>query len=233
MTYADVIIVGGGPAGLTAAIYCARSGKNTLVFESGAYGGQAVLSEKIENYPGFPNGISGAELGERLKNHAKECGAVFRREKINQIFPEEKRVVSRKGEYCAKAIILAMGAKPKKLDAKGEAEYTGRGVSYCAVCDGGFYKDKIAAVVGGGDSAVHDCEYLSKICKRVYLIHRRASLRKGDAALKRLNLPNVKIFFEETVAEVMGENGVVNALRLSSGRVISTDGVFVAVGTAP
>lgn len=229
----DVIIIGGGPAGLTAAIYCARSGKSTLVFEGGAYGGQTVLTDKIENYPAFPQGIGGSELGERMKEQALAFGAELKHEKVKEISLGDKTVVTRKGKYSAKAIILAMGASPKKLGITGEKELTGMGVSYCAVCDGGFYKDKTAAVIGGGDTAVHDCQYLSRICKKVYLIHRRDSLRGGEAALARVSLPNVEILWNSSAEEFLGENGKLTGIKLLGGRIIETDAAFVAVGTSP
>lgn len=228
----DVIIIGAGPSGLTAAMYCARSGKNVIVFEGGAYGGQAVLTEKIENYPAFPEGISGIELGERLKNQAIAHGAKLRHERVKEIWLKEKTVITRKGSYSAKNIILAMGASPKPLGVKGENEFKGRGVSYCAVCDGGFYKDKTAVVIGGSDTAVHDCQYLSGVCKKVYLIHRRNELRGGEAALKRVSLPNVEILWNSNAQEFLG-NDKITGVRLADGRIIEADGIFVAVGTTP
>lgn len=227
------IIIGGGPAGLTAAIYCARSGRRILLLEGGAVGGQMTLTEKIENYPAFPQGIAGAELGRLMEEQAKALGAELKHERVKEISLENKTVVTRKGSYSAENIILAMGASPRPLGIKGEKELTGAGVSYCAVCDGGFFKGKTAAVIGGGDTAVHDCEYLSRICEKVYLIHRRNTLRGGDAALKRISLPNVEFVWNAEAEELIAESGQLKEIRLKDGRSIAADGAFIAVGTMP
>ena len=229
----DVIIIGGGPAGLTAGLYSGRAGLRTLVLEGGAYGGQMTLTGEIENYPAFPGGVRGQELGELMRSQAESCGAVLRREKAKTIDLKSKTVTTRKGEYSAENIILAMGASPRPLGAKGENEYRGMGVSYCAVCDGGFFKGRTVAVIGGGDTAVHDCEYLSRICEKVYLIHRRDKLRGGDAALKRVSLPNVELLWNTNVTEFVGENGALAGLVLSDGRTLPVAAAFVAVGTIP
>lgn len=229
----DVIIIGGGPAGLTAAIYSARGGRNTLLLEGGAFGGQMALTEKIENYPAFPGGIEGAELGRLMKEQALQLGAEIRREKAKEISLADKTVITRKGSYSADTIILAMGASPRPLGLSGEKELVGAGVSYCAVCDGGFFKGKIVAVVGGGDTAVHDCEYLSRLCEKVYLIHRRDKLRGGEAALKRISLPNVEFIPNAQVTELVAENGKLEEVRLDNGRTLKAEGLFVAVGTMP
>ncbi len=229
----DVCIIGGGPAGLTAAIYAARSGKSALVLEGGAWGGQTVLTEKIENYPAFPKGVGGPELGELMRSQAMEYGAELKREKVKSISLADKTAVTRKDAYTAKNIILAMGASPRPLGIKGEKELTGVGVSYCAVCDGGFYKGKTVAVIGGGDTAVHDCLYLSRVCEKVYLIHRRDSLRGGEAALKRISLPNVEFLRNTRVMEFVGENGRLAGLTLSDGSFLPAEGAFIAAGTLP
>lgn len=229
----DVIIIGGGPAGLTAAIYSARSGRKTLLLEGGAFGGQMALTEKIENYPAFPNGVEGIELGRMMREQAENLGAEIKRERAKEISLTDKTVVTRKGSYSAEKLILAMGASPRPLGAKGEKELTGAGVSYCAVCDGGFFKGRTVAVIGGGDTAVHDCEYLSRICEKVYLIHRRDMLRGGEAALKRINLANVEFVPNAEAEEFIAENGKLKEILLKDGRVLTADGVFVAVGTLP
>lgn len=229
----DVIIIGGGPAGLTAGLYCGRAGLKTLLLEGGAYGGQMTLTGEIENYPAFPGGVRGQELGELMRSQAQDCGAELRREKAKTIDLANKTVVTRKGEYSAKNIILAMGASPRPLGAKGENEYRGAGVSYCAVCDGGFFKGRTVAVIGGGDTAVHDCEYLSRICEKVFLIHRRDRLRGGDAALKRVTKPNVELLWNTNVAGFVGENGALTGLVLSDGSTLPVAAAFVAVGTSP
>lgn len=229
----NVIIVGGGPAGLTAGLYCGRGGLKTLVLEGGAYGGQMMLSNEIENYPAFPGGVSGEELSSLMRKQAEVCGAELRREKARAIDLVNKTVTTRKGEYRADKLILAMGASPRPLGAKGENEYRGAGVSYCAVCDGGFFKGRTVAVIGGGDTAVHDCEYLSRICEKVYLIHRRDRLRGGDAALGRISKPNVEPLWNTSVTEFVGENGVLTGLVLSDGSTLPVAAAFVAVGSTP
>ena len=229
----DVIIIGGGPAGLTAGLYCGRAGLSTLLLEGGAYGGQMTLTGEIENYPAFPGGVQGQELGELMRAQAEGCGAELRREKAKTIVLTDKTVTTRKGEYSAENIILAMGASPRPLGAKGENEYRGAGVSYCAVCDGGFFKGRTVAVIGGGDTAVHDCEYLSRICEKVYLIHRRDRLRGGDAAVERVTKPNVEFLWNTNVTEFVGENGALTGLVLSDGRTLPVAAAFVAVGTVP
>ncbi len=229
----DVIIVGGGPAGLTAAVYCGRAGKSTLLLEGGAYGGQMTLTSEIQNYPAFPQGVSGEELASLMWTQAEKTGAELKRERAKSIDLANKTVVTRKGCYQAKSIILAMGAAPRPLGAPGEDVYRGAGVSYCAVCDGGFFKNRTVAVIGGGDTAVHDCEYLSRICEKVYLIHRRDSLRGGDAAMKRISLPNVEFIPNAQVREFTGEHGVLTGLVLTDGRTLALSAAFVAVGTKP
>lgn len=229
----DVIIIGGGPAGLSAAIYSARSGRKTLLLEGGAFGGQMALTEKIENYPAFPGGVEGAELGRMMREQAENFGAEIKRERAKTISLNDKTVVTRKGSYSAEKLILAMGAGPRPLGVKGEKELTGAGVSYCAVCDGGFFKGKTVAVIGGGDTAVHDCEYLSRICEKVYLIHRRDTLRGGEAAFKRINLPNVEFVPNAEAEEFIAENGKLKEILLKDGRTLAAEGVFVAVGTLP
>ncbi len=229
----DVIIVGGGPGGLTAAIYCGRAGKSALLLEGGAYGGQMALTGEIQNYPAFPDGVSGEALSSLMMSQAEKNGAELKRERVKAIDLANKTVVTRKGSYRTKSIILAMGATPRPLGAPGEDVYRGAGVSYCAVCDGGFFKNGTVAVIGGGDTAVHDCEYLSRICKRVYLIHRRDTLRGGDAAMKRITLPNVEFIPNAQVREFKGENGVLTGLTLTDGRTLVLSAAFVAVGIKP
>lgn len=229
----DAIIIGGGPAGLTAGLYCGRAGLSALVLEGGAFGGQMTLTANIENYPAFPDGISGEELAGLMRRQAEAHGAELRREKVKSIDLDAKTVTTRKGEYTAKNIILAMGASPRPLGVPGENQYRGAGVSYCAVCDGGFFRNKTVAVIGGGDTAVHDCEYLSRICEKVYLIHRRDRLRGGEGAMRRVALPNVEPVWNSNVAEFTGENGVLNGLRLTDGKLIPLSAAFVAVGSIP
>ncbi len=229
----DVIIIGGGPAGLTAGLYCGRAGLSALVLEGGAFGGQMTLSNEIENYPAFPEGARGEELSALMRSQAEKYGAELRREKVRSANLAAKTVATRKGEYSAKNIILAMGASPRHLGVPGENEYRGAGVSYCAVCDGGFFKNKTVAVIGGGDTAVHDCQYLSRICEKVYLIHRRDKLRGGEGAMRRVALQNVEPLWNSSVTEFLGKDGVLDGLLLNDGRIISLSSAFVAVGTVP
>ncbi|MBO7318842.1 MAG: FAD-dependent oxidoreductase, partial [Clostridia bacterium] len=169
----DIIIIGGGIAGLTSAVYALRSGKSVLLFEKKAYGGQISQSHAVENYPGFKN-ISGAELSMNLHAQAKDFGCEFKNEIVTKVIDGEiKKVITNKGEYEAKAVIFAMGAEPRKSGLENEQSLIGRGLSYCAVCDGNFFRNRETMVVGGGSTAVQDALYLAEICKKVYLVHRR------------------------------------------------------------
>lgn len=235
----DIAIVGGGPAGLTAAIYGARARVKTVVFETAFPGGQIVSASWVENYPGFPEGVSGAELGDLMYRQAQKAGAEFRNltpvEAINR--SGRDFVVSAGGqEVEARVVILATGAIPKRLGVPGEAEFTGRGVSWCATCDGPLYRDKVVAVVGGGDSATQESVYLAKIAKEVHLIHRRDKLRATECLQEECFLnPRVIMHLSHTVAEIVGAEGKVAAVRLQSRAdgsetVLPVDGVFEFVG---
>lgn len=229
----DVLIEGAGPAGVAAAVYCARAGLNTAVFEKLFVGGQAALTSEIENYPGIVS-ISGTEFAQCLSRQLES-------NKIPVIYDEitgydfsgsVKKVYSGDKEYSAKYIILAMGAKPKCLNVKGENEFKGRGVSYCATCDGAFFKGRAAAVAGGGNTALEDALYLSNICSDVYLIHRRDRFRGGAALVSRVTAqPNVHLVLNEEIAEIKGETAV-SEVTLKSGRNLEVSAVFIAVGTA-
>lgn len=234
----DILIIGGGPAGLTAATYGCRAGKSVLVLEKETFGGQITWSPKVENFPGFVS-ISGAELGDRFMEQAMEQGA--------QVELEEAVSVSREGEVktvtCAsgaefqcRSLIIAAGAKPRMLGLPGEAELVGNGVCFCAVCDGAFYKDKVVAVNGGGNSALQDALLLSEKCSKVYLIHRRDSFR-GEAklveALKQRK--NVEFVMNSRITALVGEDelrGIVVKTGEES-REIALEGLFVAIGHAP
>lgn len=239
----DVIIVGAGIAGLTAAIYARRAEKSVLVLEGKVPGGQIINTFKIENWPG-DMGVSGVELMQKIQKQAMELGAEIEMEEVNEITRDGDgfRVVTEDDEYSAGTVILALGAEDKKLGCKGESEYTGRGVSYCATCDGAFYKDKKVAVIGGGNTALYDALYLADIASKVYLVHRRGEFR-GDAALvKRLEkLDNVEFVLGYVPEEIVGDKKVSEVKLASSGlveavtegRSLSVDGVFVAVGKKP
>ncbi|MBR4798966.1 MAG: FAD-dependent oxidoreductase, partial [Clostridia bacterium] len=178
----DVVIIGAGPAGLTAAIYARRAGKSVLVLEAQSFGGQIINTPDIENYPAAPH-ISGFDFASNIYSQATELGAEIKYEKALEIIShgEEKTVRTAKGEYPCRAVIIAAGSQPRKLGLEGEDKLLGRGVSYCATCDGNFYRGKRAAVVGGGNTALEDALYLSGLCEKVYVIHRRESFR-GDGA---------------------------------------------------
>ncbi len=235
----DIAIVGGGPAGLTAAIYAARARAGTVVFEAGLPGGQITSASWVENYPGFPNGVSGQELADLMLQQAQNAGAEFR-----TIAPVEAIradgcdfVLTVDGaEVEARSVILATGAIPRKLGVPGEAEFTGRGVSWCATCDGPLYRDKVVAVVGGGDSATQESLYLAKIAKEVHLIHRRQELRATECIQEECFLnPDITMHLSWVLEEIVGEGGRVSAVRLRSTetgehRTIPVDGVFEFVG---
>jgi thioredoxin reductase (NADPH) len=235
----DIAIIGGGPAGLTAAIYGARARANTVVFETGIPGGQIVSASWVENYPGFPDGISGQELGDLMARQAEGAGAELRI--ISPVEAIETResdfalIVDGK-EVMAHAVILATGAIPRKLGVPGESEFTGRGVSWCATCDGPLYRDKVVAVVGGGDSATQESLYLAKIARRVHLIHRRDQLRATECIQEQCFLsPDISMHLSYVLEEILGEEGVVTGVRVRSTtdegeEIIPVDGVFEFVG---
>ena len=228
----DIIIIGGGPAGLSAGIYTSRLGAKTLLLEKLTPGGQITLSSEIENYPGVCEVKSGLEFMSCWPDQAKKFGCEIVSEEAIKLTKEDKKwiVSTHKNNYEAKAIIVATGSTPKKAGFEGEEEFTGRGVSYCAVCDGFFYKDRVVAVIGGGDTALEEALYLSKIAKKVYLIHRRDKFRAAPSTQKKVfNTPNIEIIYNETVKKVVGKD-FVEGIILSSNKEIKVDGVFVFVG---
>lgn len=237
----DTIIIGSGPAGLAAAIYGSRAKLNMLVIEKNYMsGGQINDTYEVDNYPGLP-GISGMELGETFRNHAQKLGANFVRAKVLDIQPDGEGawfVRCKKETYHTKTVILATGASHRKLLVPGEDELVGMGVSYCATCDGAFYKDGVVAVVGGGDVAVEDAIFLARSCKKVYVIHRREELRAAKVLQEKLfSLPNVELLWNTVVERIEGEEQV-ETLSLYNKKedqkeTLAVDGVFVAVGTVP
>ncbi|MBO8168610.1 MAG: thioredoxin-disulfide reductase [Thermoanaerobacteraceae bacterium] len=239
MSY-DLVIIGGGPAGLTAALYGARGGLKTLVLESTMPGGQAALTDIIANYPGFPEGISGPELMNKFHQQAVKHGAEFKMKEVTGLEDrgEIKIVKAGEEEIEARSVIIATGAKARKLGVPGEEKFQGRGVSYCATCDGAFFKDKRVAVVGGGDSAVEEALFLTKYASEVVIIHRRDQLR-AVKALQDKAFANEKIDFlwNSTVEEIKG-NGKVEQVAVkdvNTGEVKDHqfDGVFIFIGTVP
>ena len=235
----DIIVVGGGPAGLTAALYALRAGKSVLVIEKSTFGGQITWSPKVENYPAIPS-VSGTELGDRLMAQAEAQGAEFELDEVisAELDGDVKRVKTDfGGEFEAKALIIAVGAKPRMLGLEREEELVGNGVCFCAVCDGAFYKNRPVAVSGGGNSALQDAVLLSDTCSKVYLIHRRATFR-GEAKLVETlrSKDNVEFVLESSVTALHGENelsGITVTNKDGASRDISVDGLFVAVGHAP
>ena len=236
----DIAILGAGPAGISAAIYAARAKMNTLWLDKQfAQGGQILNTYEVDNYPGLP-GISGMDLGEAMGEHAAKLGIEPVRENVLAVEDagEEKIIRTKKNEYRARTVILACGASHRRLGIPGEEELSGVGVSYCATCDGAFFKDKTAVVVGGGNMAVEDAIFLSRICKKVYLVHRRDELRADEILQESLTADgNVEVIWNSVAVEIQGEE-CVTGLRIrnvqdNTESVINTDGVFIAVGIIP
>lgn len=236
----QVIIIGGGPAGLTAGLYCARSRLNTLLIERGVVGGQITNAERVENYPGFPRGISGIELGQLIHEQATNYGLETLLAEFIKAAPGHKHNLAStsEGDFVAKSIIIASGSQFRKLGVPGEDEFVGKGVSYCATCDGPLFQDKTVAVVGGGDSAVSEALYLSKFASSVKLIHRRGQLRASKILQERA-MANPRIeFVWNTVVSQIGGDGVVKQLTLKNTEsdkisTLEVAGVFVAIGSKP
>jgi thioredoxin reductase (NADPH) len=231
----DVIIVGGGPAGLTAGIYAARRNLKTLIV-SMSIGGQAVLPEKICNYPGFLS-ISGINFIKRVQKQAEKAGAQIILEEVKEILPSDKKylIKTQTKEFLAKAVILAFGKKQRKLNVPGEEKFVGKGVSYCATCDAPLYKNKIVAVVGGGNSALDAALLLSKYAKKVYLIHRRDEFRGFESFVDEVKKKkNVEFLLSSIIVEIKGENVVksilVKNLKNEEIKEIFVDGVFIEIG---
>jgi thioredoxin reductase (NADPH) len=235
----DMIVIGGGPAGYTAALYAARSGLSVLVLEKLSAGGQMTNTEQIDNYPGFPEGIGGFELGERMQKGALRFGAEnqFSEVKSVELSGQVKIVRTRKKEFQARTVVLAAGAYPRKTGVEGEDRFAGRGVAYCAACDGMFYKDKTVAVYGGGNSAVEDALLLSRICKKVYLIHRRDALRATKVYQDALFGSSVELVWNSRVTAFLGDKhltGVeIEDTKTGEKRELSLDGIFVSIGRIP
>lgn len=236
----DVIIIGSGPAGLSAAIYAERAKLSTLVLEASYIsGGQVVNTYEVDNYPGLP-GISGMDLGNTLREHAEKLGTQIVQARVTELEleGEVKKVITRKETYRSKTVLIATGAVHRGLGVAGEKELSGSGVSYCATCDGAFFKNLTVAVVGGGDVAVEDAIFLARACKKVYVIHRRDSLRAAKVLQERLfALPNVEMVWNSTVKEITGEMQVesitISNLKENVEEKLLVDGCFIAVGILP
>jgi thioredoxin reductase (NADPH) len=235
----DVLIIGAGPAGLTAGLYCGRARLKTVIVEKGVSGGELVNTARIEDYPGF-EAISGAELAERLERQARKFGVELTMDEVVEVASQGdwKRVVGEAASYTAGAVIVAAGGKPKKLDVLGEAELAGRGVSYCAICDGPFFQDQVIAVVGGGNTAIEEADYLTKFGKKVYIIHRRDAFRAQPIIQERVSAnPKIEVHWNTVVEEIKGQSQVeAVVLRSTVGEErweLPVGGVFIFIGFTP
>jgi len=236
----EVAIVGGGPAGLTAALYTARNGRKTVIIERSMPGGQAAMTDLIENFPGFPEGVSGPELMMKFYEQASQFGAeMITEDVVSADLRNEVKVIKTTSRTIeAKTVIIASGAQAKALGVEGEEKFLGRGVSYCATCDGAFFKDKKVAVVGGGDSAIEEAVFLTKFAAEVNVIHRRDELKAAKILQERaLDNSKIKFIYNTVVEEIKGDKGVEKMLlkNLKSGesKEAVMDGVFVFIGTVP
>lgn len=236
----DLIIIGGGPAGLTAGIYGARARLKTLLLERGLVGGLAATTETIENYPGFPEGVSGWDLMMKFKEQAEKLGLEIRSEEVETLSLEGtvKEIRTSGGEYKGKAIILATGSRPKPLGVPGEADFYGQGVSYCATCDGAFFRNREVVVVGGGDSAVDEAQFLTRFANKVTVVHRRDRFRAAKVSVEKAQAnPKIAFKLNAVIESINGEDGVesVEVRDVISGETSSlpAQGVFVYVGTEP
>ena len=231
----DMIVIGGGPAGYTAALYAARAGLDAVVIEKMSAGGQMAVTDTIDNYSGFSEGIPGWELGMKMQAGAERFGAVTQYGEVVSVELEGsvKRVKTCSDELLSRTVVIATGAGPRELGVDREEEYIGRGVHYCAHCDGRFYKNKVVAVVGGGNSALEDALYLSRLAEKVYLIHRRDSFRASKIYVDALaKSANIEFLANSSISELIaGER--VNGIRLADGRELEVNGLFVSIGRKP
>lgn len=236
----DIIIIGSGPAGLCAAIYAKRAQLDMLVIEKDfSSGGQMVKTYEVDNYPGLP-GMSGYDMAEAFRGHADQLGAAFVRENVKEVQTdgELKKITTNKNQYLTRTLVIAAGARHRTLGIPGEEKFSGMGVSYCAACDGAFFKDGVTAVIGGGDVAVEDAIFLSRICKKVYLIHRRDELRAAGILQENVKaIENVEFVWDTIPREIRGTDQVqslaVENVKTGEPKELAVDGVFVAVGILP
>jgi len=236
----DIIIIGGGPAGYTSALYAARAGFDTLVIERMSAGGQMALTGDIDNYPGFDEGVDGFTLGMKMQNGATRFGAKTEYGEVTsvELSGDVKKVYTASKEYLAKTVVLSVGANPRELGIEGEESLIGRGVHYCAHCDGRFYKDKTVVVVGGGNSAAADALYLSRLAKKVYVVHRRDTLRATKIYHEPLmTATNVEFVWDSVIEDFIVDNRVTGAkiknLKTDVVSELSCDGIFVSIGRKP
>jgi len=236
----DLIVIGAGPGGLTAALYAGRSNLKTLVLEKEVIGGQMALTETIEDYPGFPEGIKAQDLIKNFQEHAKKFGAeiIFEEAKEIKINGNYKIIKTPYNEYKCKAVIVATGARHKNLNVPGEKEFLGKGVSYCAICDGPFFKDKEILVVGGGDTAVLEANYLTRFGKKVYIVHRRDKFRAAGKYVERIyKNPKIELLLEKVVKEIYGKNKVEGVIledvKTKEIKNLECSAVFIFIGFIP
>jgi len=236
----DVVIIGGGPAGLAAAIYTGRGRLETIVLEKGMPGGQILLTDWVENYPGFPEGAVPFELMENFRKQAERFGAKIEMDEVKEIRGKQNlwEVIGNRGEYLAKAVIVASGSVYRRLGVENEGKFTGRGVSYCATCDGAFFKDKEVAVAGGGDWALTEASFLTKFCKKVRMIHRRDQFR-GEKILQErvINDNKIEIHWNHVVKKISGteklESVTIQNTKDSKTTELKLDGLFISIGMIP
>ncbi len=236
----DIAVIGGGPAGCTAALYAVRSGYSVTMFEALGPGGQMANTMLIENYPGFENGINGYDLGAIMTAQAERFGVKTINEKVTavELDGKVKKLTTSSGTYEARAVIIATGAFPRKLGIKDEDEMRGHGVAYCATCDGMMFKNKPVAVIGGGNSAIADAMYLSKICPKVYIVHRRDSLRASRVYIGALkNVPNIEYVWNSKVTKILHDRKVtgieIEDVNTGKKKDLQCDAIFVSVGRDP
>ena len=231
----DMIVIGGGPAGYTSALYAARAGLDALVIEKMSAGGQMAVTDTIDNYSGFAEGIPGWELGMKMQAGAERFGAVTKYAEVKslELSGAVKKVETASETLLAKTVVIATGAGPRELGVEREGEFVSRGVHYCAHCDGRFYKNKVVAVVGGGNSALEDALYLSRLASKVYLIHRRDSFRASKIYVDALGKSeNIEFLANSSVAELIADERV-TGIRLADGRELAVNGIFVSIGRKP
>jgi len=236
----DVVIIGAGPAGLAAALYTGRARLATLVLEKGMPGGQILLTDFVENYPGFPEGVVPFQLMDNFRKHAEKFGAKIEIDEAKEIRKKNNLwiIIGNRGEYPARAVIIATGSVYRKLGLEGEAKLTGRGVSYCATCDGAFFKDKEIAVVGGGDHALTEALFLTKFCRSVKIIHRRRQFRAEKIIQERVFASEkIEVFRDSVVEEILGkeklESITVKNVKNNEISTLKLDGLFVSIGMDP
>ena len=236
----DVIIIGGGPAGLSAGIYASRGGLRTLLIEKGMFGGLIANADMVENYPGFPEGVSGFDIGERMYQQAAKFGLETLSAKVTgtDLLKDIKTIKTTEGEFSAKAIIIAAGAERKRLGVPGEDAFLNRGVSYCATCDGALFRDRVVAVVGGGDSAVEEALFLTRFASKVIIIHRRNQLRSSKTAQERaISHKKIELLWDTVVEEIKGDKMVsgliVRNVKTGVKSTSAVQGIFVYVGQSP